>query len=71
MNVSSGEHRRMPEFFKELRGYADFETEGLLFNLDKDPEQRINLYEEYPEKVKEMDRLITVYKEEGYLIKDN
>ena len=71
MNVSSGEHRRMPEFFKELRGYTDFETEGLLFNFKNDIEQRVNLYEEYPEKVREMDRLITVYKEQGYLIKDN
>jgi arylsulfatase A len=71
MNVNSGEHRRMPEFFKELRGYTDFETDGLLFNLEKDPEQRINLYEDYPEMVKEMDRLITLYKVQGYLIKDN
>ena len=71
MNTNSGEHRIMPEFFKELRGYTDFETEGLLFNLTEDPGQRINLYEEYPEKVKEMDRLITSYKEQGYLIKDN
>lgn len=71
MNVSSGEHRRMPEFFKELRGYTDFETEGLLFNFKDDIEQRVNLYDDYPEKVREMDRLINVYKEQGYLIKDN
>jgi arylsulfatase A len=71
MNVSSGEHRRMPEFFKELRGYTDFETEGLLFNFKDDIEQRVNLYEDYPEKVREMDRLISVYKEQGYLINDN
>ena len=69
--ISSGEHSRMPEFFKELRGYTDFETAGLLFNLKEDPEQRINLYEDYPEKVKEMDRLIAVNKQQGYLIKDN
>jgi arylsulfatase A len=71
MNTNSGEHRTMPQYFKELRGYIDFETKGLLFNLKEDPEQRVNLYEDYPERVKEMDRLITVYKEQGYLIKDN
>ncbi len=70
MNTNSGEHRIMPEFFKELRGYTDFETEGLLFNLENDIEQRVNLYSVYPEKVKEMDRLITDYKNQGYLIKE-
>ncbi len=70
MDTNSGGHQVMPEFFKELRGYTDFETEGLLFNLEDDPEQHINLYDQYPEKVQEMDRLISVYKDQGYLIKD-
>jgi arylsulfatase A len=70
MNTNSGEHRVMPEFYKELRGYTDFETEGLLFNLKDDIEQRVNLYEAFPEKTKEMDRLISDNKEKGYLIKE-
>ncbi len=70
MDTNSGEHRVMPDFYKELRGYTDFETEGLLFNLTDDIGQRVNLYEAYPEKVNEMDRLITDSKEKGYLIKD-
>ena len=70
MNVNSGEHRRMPEFFKELRGYTDFETEGLLFNLDKDPEQRMNLYDEYPEIVNELEGILADQKARGYLHKD-
>ena len=62
MDTNSGGHQVMPEFFKELRGYNDFETEGLLFNLKDDPEQYINLYDKYPEKVQEMERLISVLK---------
>lgn len=71
INDKSGEHRKMPEFFKELRDYVDFETEGLLFNIEKDPGQRNNLYTEFPEKAKELDRFISVEKAKGYLQKDN
>ncbi|MCP4311461.1 MAG: arylsulfatase [Bacteroidetes bacterium] len=62
INDKSGEHSKMPETFKKLRGYEDFETEGLLFNIKEDPEQIHNLYEKYPEKVKEMDQGIEEYK---------
>ena len=62
INDKSGEHSKMPESFKKLRGYEDFETKGLLFNINKDPEQVNNLYEQYPDKVKEMDRLIEEYR---------
>ena len=70
MDTNSGEHRVMPQFFKDLRGYTDFETDGLLFNLKDDPGQRINLYEQYPERVRDMHRLIQEYKDTGYLIRD-
>jgi len=70
MNTDSGGNQEMPQFFKELRGYTDFETKGLLFNLKEDPEQRVNLYAQYPEKVREMERLLADSKEKGYLIKD-
>jgi arylsulfatase A len=69
INYKTGGHRELPESFKKLTGYTDFETEGILFNMKDDPEQRVNLYETYPEIAKEMDRLITVYKEKGYLIR--
>jgi arylsulfatase A len=71
MDTNSGEHRIMPQFFKDLRDYTDFETDGLLFNLKEDIEQRVNLYEQHPQKVQEMDRLIHVYKEKGYLVREN
>ncbi len=70
INTNSGGHQVMPQFFKDLRGYTGFETEGLLFNLREDPEQRINLYEVYPETAQEMHHLIEVNKERGYLIRD-
>lgn len=52
----------MPEFFKKLRGYTDFSTEGILFNMKDDPEQRVNLFEKYPEIVKEMEQLLQKYR---------
>ena len=66
INQPNGEHSKMPAFFKELRGYTDFETEGVLFDLEKDPGQRINLYNEYPEKVKELEALLNKELEEKY-----
>ena len=53
-----GQHSKMPESFRDLRGYKDFDTEGLLFNMKEDVEQRENLIENYPEKVKEMEDLL-------------
>jgi len=70
MDTNSGEHRIMPQFFKNLKGYTDFETDGLLFNLKDDPEQRVNLYEQYPERVRVMHQLIDDYKATGYMIRD-
>jgi arylsulfatase A-like enzyme len=70
INDKTGQHTEMPESFKKIRGYSDFETEGLLFNLKDDTEQRVNLFEQYPEKVKEMERLIIEEKAKGYLLKD-
>ncbi len=70
MDTNSGEHRIMPQFFKDLRGYTDFETDGLLFNLKDDPGQRVNLFEQYPERVRAMHQLIDDYKATGYMIRD-
>lgn len=69
INHSTGSQREMPESFKKLRGYSDFTTEGLLFNMEKDPEQRVNLYEKYPEKVLEMDQLLRQYRESKRTVK--
>ena len=65
----SGGHREPPESFKRLKGYTDFSTEGILFNLKEDPEQLVNLYEKYPERIQEMDMLLQKYRESGYSIK--
>ena len=62
INDSTGGHRKLPESFKKITGYTDFKTEGILFNMKEDSEQRVNLYEQYPEKIFEMDSLIQVYR---------
>ena len=63
INDTTGGHRKLPESFKKRTAYADFNTEGILFNMKTDPEQRINLYEKYPERITEMDSLIQMYRE--------
>jgi arylsulfatase A-like enzyme len=70
INDKSGQHTEMPEFFKNLRGYSDFETKGLLFNLNDDPEQRINLYDKFPAIVEELEGILADQKAKGYLQKD-
>jgi len=69
INSNSGEHTKMPDYFKKLRNYQDFQTKGLLFDLEQDPEQKINLYDRYPNLVAEMDALLLKYKEQGYSVK--
>ena len=54
--------REAPEPFMELKGYSDFDTPGLLFNMKEDEEQRVNLYEKNPEKVAELDKLLKEYR---------
>jgi arylsulfatase A-like enzyme len=69
INKPTGGHRNMPESFKALTGYTDFNTEGLLFNMIDDSEQRVNLYEDYPEKVLEMDKLMQNYRSSERTVK--
>ena len=71
INDQSGGHREEPESFKKLKGYTDFKTEGLLFDMVNDSEQRVNLYDKHPEKIKEMDKLLQEYREREYSIKRN
>lgn len=69
INAPTGGHRAPPGFFKDLRGYSDFYTEGLLFNMREDPGQRVNLYVAYPEKIQELDKLLQSYRERGYSVR--
>lgn len=69
ISSSTGSARPMPESFIKLRGYTDFTTNGLLFNMKDDPEQRVNLYEKFPEKVKDMEQLLQEYKKSERTVK--
>ncbi|WP_299550338.1 arylsulfatase [Seonamhaeicola sp.] len=69
INKPTGQHTKMPESFKNLRKYEDFDTEGLLFNMKEDPEQRINLFEKHPDKVDTLKALLQQYKTDGYSVK--
>ncbi|WP_289053780.1 sulfatase family protein [Carboxylicivirga marina] len=65
INHSSGGLKKMPAAFMQQNGYKEFDTKGLLFNMVKDPEQRINLYKQYPEIIMEMDSLLQTYRKES------
>ena len=58
----SGGTSKMPGFFREFRDYRDFSTPGILFDLENDPEQRVNLYERHPGVAREMDSLLKEYR---------
>jgi arylsulfatase A len=62
INTQDGEHSKMPDSFKKLRNYQDFDAKALLFDLKNDPEQRKNLYLEETVKAKELEELLTVYR---------
>jgi arylsulfatase A-like enzyme len=68
INSSTGGHRTPPESFSEMRGYVDFNTPGILFDMKEDPGQKNNLYEEYPELVQELDQLLQDYRDQGYSV---
>jgi arylsulfatase A len=68
INASTGEVSKMPSYFKELRNYSDFETKGLLFDIVNDPEQRVNLYKDFPGRVKKMEELLRLELDKGYLM---
>ncbi|MGK0136778.1 MAG: arylsulfatase A [Algoriphagus sp.] len=69
INNKTGEHSKMSDSFKKLRGYEDFTTGKLLFNLEQDPEQKQNLYPKHTAKVTEMDLLLQKELSKGYLSK--
>ncbi|MFY0652464.1 MAG: arylsulfatase [Cyclobacteriaceae bacterium] len=69
MNKNSGQHSKMPDDFKQLRGYTDFETEGLLFDLENDMEQRVNLFEKHQDKADAMAALLEKYQTQGFSMK--
>jgi arylsulfatase A-like enzyme len=54
-----------PEWLKKERSYAPHSMPGELFNLREDLAQRDNRYEESPEIVQELKKLLEKYKTEG------
>ena len=69
INKPSGEHSKMPDSFKKLRGYKDFNTPALLFDMNKDAEQRNNIFEAHPDVIQEMSTILEAYRKQGYSVK--
>jgi arylsulfatase A len=61
----AGAHRKVPAWYDEKYGYTMSETAGELFNMAKDPSQKHNLYQEKPEKVKELTALLAKIRAKG------
>lgn len=66
INKPTGEVSKMPDSFKRLRNYNDFETRGLLFDLEKDLEQRENLYLQQPDLVNDLSAALKKELDEKY-----
>jgi arylsulfatase A len=62
---ANGEKKGEPQWFKDMRGYIKHDLPGELFNLAKDPSQRLNLYAERPKVVSELKSLLEKYKRDG------
>ncbi len=62
INDSTGGHRKIPEDFAKLKGYTDFDTPALLFNMKEDAGQMQNLYTSDSEKAKELAELLKKYR---------
>lgn len=69
INNPSGGHTKMPDSFKKMRGYKDFEAPALLFDMDTDAAQKNNSYEKYPDVVKEMEATLKKYRQQGFSVK--
>ena len=54
----SGDANAEPEWFRNERGVKPHDGRCELFNLEQDFRQTTNLYDEYPDKVKELKRLL-------------
>lgn len=65
----TGGSRKLPPSFMALRGYENFDTDVLLFDLATDPEQRHNLRDNHPERVAAMAALLGQYREQGYSVR--
>jgi arylsulfatase A len=67
----TGGHRKMPKSFMALRGYEEFESDVLLFDLHQDPGQRVNLSKQYPDRIKAMAALLQRYRDQGHSVTRN
>ncbi len=56
----TGHHTDVPEWYLEQYGYGEIHQDcpGQLYNLKEDPSQKINLFEENPEKVEELRQIL-------------
>ncbi|TLX71822.1 arylsulfatase [Labilibacter sediminis] len=67
----SGEHTKAPDWYNKLEGYQKYPktNPGLLYDLSKDPSQKNNLFNQFPEKVEEMRALLNKYRTGGKSVK--
>ncbi|MDB4385273.1 arylsulfatase [Opitutaceae bacterium] len=65
----TGGSRNMPDFFMEMRGYEEFTSEALLFDLEADLGQRNDLSDQHPQRVADMAALLERYQKQGHSVR--
>ncbi len=61
----AGAHHKVPEWYAKQEGYTKTKGEGELYNLAEDLGQKNNLYDQQPEKVKELTELLAKIRAKG------
>ncbi|WOH39491.1 arylsulfatase [Thalassotalea fonticola] len=69
INHSTGQHTKAAKGYNQAHGFAEFNTDSLLFDLEEDPGQRNNLQAKYPEKASAMDGLLSKYRQQDYSVR--
>jgi len=58
IDAESGGHTKVPDWFDELHGYSQNEHPGALYDLSTDINQKHNLYEEHPDIVDILQKIL-------------
>mgnify|MGYP005844472611 FL=1 len=66
LDVKSGAHSKVPDWYNEENGYAPNPHEKALYNLRDDISQRVNLIEQYPERAAAMKQTLEQLRLKGH-----
>jgi arylsulfatase A len=65
ITAKTGAITKVPAWFNEANGYRTHSLPGELYNLKTDPAQHQNLYDDQPERVRELTALLEQIRARG------